>query len=135
MTHRTVEASSFDEYLASEDDSLEDRAAQDADRKERLSRFPHSVMLKVAFPERDFADRWCWEQFGPSDGECTQRHSEYRACNRTEPHSHVGTWRSHWFVKTDYDFGFNEWYFTQRADCGLFVANVVNINWGEHYPK
>ena len=135
MSHRTLVASSFEEYLASDDHSLEERAAQKVDRNERLSRFPYSVMLKVSYPELDFANRWCWQKFGPSDGECTQRYSEYRACDRTEPHSHAGKWTSHWFVKTDYDYGFNEWYFVDSADCDLFVANVDKINWGEHFPK
>ena len=135
MILRTVEPSSIEEYLASEDDSLEDRAIQEADRNERLSRFPYSVMLKLSFPELDFANRWCWRSFGPSDGECTQRYSEYRVCDRTEPHSHAGKWMSHFFVKTDYDFGFNEWYFAESADRDLFVANVDKINWGEQFPK
>ena len=135
MSHRTVVASSFEEYLASDDDSVEERAAQEVDRKERLSRFPHAVMLKVSFPELDYANRWCWQNIGPSHGECTQHCSEYRVCDRTGPHSHTGKWVSHWFVKTDYDFGFNEWYFAENADRDLFVANVDEINWGEHFPK
>jgi hypothetical protein len=135
MSHRTVVASSFEEYLASDDDSVEERAAQETDRNQRLLRFPYSVMLKLSFPERDFANRWCWQNFGPSDGECTQRYSEYRVCDRAEPHSHDGKWTCHWFVKTDYDFGFNEWYFAESVDCDLFVANLDTINWGEHFPK
>lgn len=135
MSYRTVQPSTIEEYLASEDDSLEDRADQEAARQERLSRFPHAVMLKVAFPEMDFANRWCWQNFGPCDGECTQRYSEYRVCDRTEPHSHDGKWTSHFFVKTEYDFGFNEWYFAENKDRDLFVANVYNINWGENFPK
>lgn len=135
MSHRTVVASSFDEYLASDDDSVEDRAAQEVDRTARLSRFPYAVMLKVSFPEIDFANRWCWQNIGPCDGECTQRYSEYRVCDRTEPHAHVGKWASHFFVKTNYDFGFNEWYFAESSDCDSFSANVDKINWGEHFPK
>jgi hypothetical protein len=135
MTYRTVLPSCFDEYLASDDDSVDERRDQEEKRNERLSRFPHSVMLKVSFPECDFANRWCWQHFGPNDGECADHHSEYRVCERTEPHSHVGKWTSHWFVKTDYDFGFNEWYFSESADRELFLANLDNINWGEHYPK
>jgi hypothetical protein len=83
----------------------------------------------------DFANRWCWQNFGPCDGECTQRYSEYRVCDRSEPHSHVGKWTSHWFVKTDYDFGYNEWYFAENVDRDRFLANVDKINWGEHFPK
>lgn len=135
MSHRTVEPSSFEEYLASGADSVEERAVQEVGRNERLSRFPYSAMLKVSFPELDFANRWCWQNFGPGDGECLQHHSEYRVCDLTGPHAHAGKWASHWFVKTDYDFGFNEWYFAERADRDLFVANVDEINWGEHFPK
>ncbi len=64
-----------------------------------------------------------------------QRYSEYRACERTEVHSHVGKWTWHWWAKTDYDFGFNEWYFAESADRELFISNLENVNWGEHYPK
>lgn len=135
MSHRTVILSSFEEYLASADDSPEERAEQKRGRQERLSRFPYAVMLQVSFPEMDFANRWCWQHFGPGDGECTQRHSEYRVCDLTETHSHTGKWMCHWFVKTDYNFGFNEWYFAEQSDHECFLANVDKINWGEKYPK
>lgn len=135
MSYRTVELSSIEEYLAYEDEPIEERADQDIDRNKRLLRFSHSVMLKVSFAELDFAIRWCWQQLGPCDGECTQRTSEYRVCERNEPHSHVGKWMSYWFVKTDYNFGFNEWYFEESADRDRFLANVEMINWGENYPK
>jgi hypothetical protein len=135
MSHRTVVPSSFVEYLASEDDSVEERAAQEADRNQRLSRFPYSVMLELSFAELDFANRWCWQHFGPSDGECLERYSEYSACKLAERHSHIGKWTWHWFVKTDYNYGFNEWYFSEAADRDFFVASVDQINWGEHYPK
>jgi hypothetical protein len=135
MSYKTAVLSSFEDYLDSGGDSSEECAAQSRDRDKRLARFPHFVMLQVAFPELDYANRWCWQQFGPSDGECTQRYSEYRVCALAEPHSHVGTWTWHWFVKTDYDFGFNEWYFAEQADRERFLANLAEINWGEHYPK
>ncbi len=135
MSHRTVVLSSFEEYLASDDVSIEKRAAEELNRNNRLLRFPYSAMLQVSFPELDFAQRWCWQHFGPCDGECTQRYSEYRACDVDDPHFHVGTWASEWFAKTDYNFGFNEWYFAERGNCERFIANVENLYWGEHYPK
>jgi hypothetical protein len=135
MSYRTVVVSSFEEYLASEDDSVEYRAAEEIDRQARLSRFPFSVMLQLSFTELDFANRACWQRLGPSDGECNQPHSEYRMCDRTEPHTHVGKWTWHFFVKTSYDFGFCEWYFAESGDRDWFAANVNEINWGEHYPK
>jgi hypothetical protein len=135
MTHQTAALSSIEAYLRSEDDSPEERAEQMSARNERLSRFPYAVMLQVAFPELDFANRWCWTRFGPTDGECAQKDSEYRVCQIDAPHSHSGVWMSHWYVKTDYNFGFNEWHFTDRSHHDLFLGFVSKIHWGENYPK
>lgn len=134
MSYRTVILSSFEEYLASED-SPEERAEEERERKERLSRFPYAVMLQVSFAELDFANRWCWQHFGPCEGECLQSHSEYPTCDLKGEHSHTGKWTSHWLVKTDYNFGFNEWYFAEKSACEQFLASVNEINWGENYPK
>ena len=135
MSLRTVVPSSFDEYLTSACNSTEARTEEERDRNERLSRFPYAVMLQVSYPELDFANRWCWQSLGPGDGACMQHQSEYRVCDRTDPHSHSGKWMSHWLAKTAYDFGFNEWYFAEREDQECFLAIVDQINWGEKYPK
>jgi hypothetical protein len=135
VTHQTAIVSSIEAYLACEDDTPEERATQNAERNARLLRFPHAVMLQVAFPELDFANRWCWSQFGPADGHCTQKHSQYCACEMDEPHSHSGSWTTHWFVKTEYDFGFNEWYFAKRHQYDQFIAFLPELNWGENFPK
>lgn len=92
-------------------------------------------MLEMAYPELDYAHRWCWQRFGPMNGLCTQKYSEYKVCSDETEHRHIGKWTSHWFVKTDYDFGFNEFYFSERADCDLLLAHLSEIHWGEHYPK
>jgi hypothetical protein len=134
MSHRTVVLSSFEEYLASEGSAAE-RADEEGERRERLARFPYAVMLQVSFPEMDFADRWCWQHFGPRDGECVQHGSEYPVCAIKERHAHAGKWTSHWFAKTDYNFGFNEWYFAHQRDRDLFLESVSEIDWGEKYPK
>jgi hypothetical protein len=133
MSHRTVIMSSFEEYLASEDCLPEARAKEEGERKDRLSRFPYAVTLQVSFAELDFANRWCWQHFGPGDGECFQRQSDYPVCSIPEPHSHTGKWMWYFLVKTDYDFGFCEWYFSEQADRDCFLTNVGEINWGEKY--
>jgi len=69
------------------------------------------------------------------DGSCTQIYSEYRACADDAEHRHSGKWASHFFVKTDYDFGYNEFYFLELADRDIFVAHLSDIGWGEHYPE
>ncbi len=135
MTHRTVVSSTIERYLACEDESPEDRAAEALGREKTILHLPHALMLELAYPEMDFAVRWCWHRFGPRHGECQQEHSQYRVCHIEMPHSHPGRWTTHWFVKTDYDFGFNEWYFFDRADRDLFREGLSAINWGENYPK
>ena len=119
--------SSFEEYLAIEEFSSELRAEAHRERDEILSRFPYAVMLQVDFHEFDFVNRWCWQQFGPCDGECLDRESTCRVCDLTAPHSHTGTWLWHWWVKTGYDFGFNEWYFAEQSHYDLFLRFIPEI--------
>ena len=135
MTHQTVRLADIGDYLASEDDSAAEQAEQSQLRNERLSRFPYAAMLQVAFPELDFINRWCWLQFGPRDGECTQQQSKYRVCEKVMAHAHEGRWTDYWFTKTAYNYGFNEWYFVNSQDFDKFIRHVPDFNWGEHYPK
>ena len=140
MTIRKVELSDYDAFLEYEypegaPGSAEARFADIAARQARMAVFPFSVMLKVSYAEMDFANRWCWQQFGPANAECHQAHSEYSACDQPGPHCHFGRWAVHWYGKTDYNFGFHEWYFSSEADRNRFLKFVPQLNWGEHYPK
>lgn len=135
MIHRTLVLSSIERYTTAYEGYPQEIALQNAERDERLQIFPYSLMLELAFPELDFAVRWCWQHFGPMEGECTQRYSEYRTCFDDFPHGHSGRWITHWFAKSDYDYGFNEWYFCDKSDRDYFLANLDEINWGEKYPK
>lgn len=56
-------------------------------------------------------------------------------CDAPEPHAHQGTWCCRWLVKTDYDFGFCEWYYSILEDKDCFLTFVPTINWGENFPK
>jgi hypothetical protein len=135
--YRTVVRSSFEEYLkfCIEYDNADDAFLADErqSRNEKVLRFPYAVMLQVSFPELDFTNRWCWQSFGPFKGECHKGRIEYPVCHRDEPHCHLGKWLSHFYVKTEYDFGFNEWFFLEMADCDLFIANIDSIHWGENF--
>jgi hypothetical protein len=121
--------------MASGYDLPEAMADECREREERLLSFPYSVMLELAYTELDFANRWCWQHLGPENGECLQKGSEYRVCTEEMPHCHTGKWTTYWFGKTEYDFGFNEWYFIEQSDRDQFLAILPEINWGEHYPK
>lgn len=137
MSFRTVELSDYEAYLAFEypADATESRAADVEVRRAWMVDFPFAVMLLVSFAERDFANRWLWNQFGPAHGECIEHHSEYSACDEPSSHCHLGRWMTYWHVKTEYNFGFNEWYFAREADRDQFLEVVPHLNWGEKYPK
>ncbi len=140
MSVRSVILSSFDEYLQYElgeapPGASTVLAAILQEYRERLVRFPHSVVLQVAYPEIDFANRWCWAQFGPANGECLDAQSNYPSCDLRTSHSHEGKWMSYWLAKTDYDFGFNQWCFVDEADQKRFLEFIPQINWGESFPK
>lgn len=59
MSFRSVHLSDYLSYLkiAYPDGESLDRAQDAEEREIRLARFPHAVMLQVAFPELDFANR------------------------------------------------------------------------------
>lgn len=135
MTHQTAILSTFDAYLETGGDTAAEQLDQQTERQQTLVRFPYPVMLELAFPELDFANRWCWQRFGPNHGECAQKHSDYPICMTDDSHSHIGSWTNKWFVKTDYNFGFNEWYFSIPSDRDRFLEFVPSINWGENFPK
>jgi hypothetical protein len=140
MANKTVERVEFEHFLqeyydAGTPDASESQISEQRERELRLAAFPYEVVLKLSYPEMDFANRWCWQQFGPASGVCEQLSSEYPACLVKEPHFHVGTWAVHWLGKTGYDCGFNEWRFTTKADQGTFLTFVPDITWGEKYEN
>lgn len=134
MPNRTARLSSYDEYRETESNDLDERLYAHQERELLLLRFPFAVMLEAAYPEMDFADRWCWENFGPKDGPCRQFESNYPCCLNDTKHTHHGVWCTRWFEKTDYDFGFNEWYFREQSHQEMFRSFVPLINWGDRFP-
>lgn len=116
-----------------ESGSAEARSTAIEERGDRLAAFPYEVVLQLAYPQMDFAIRWCWQQFGPANGECLQYASEYPACQQGAGHAHEGKWLTHWLAKTAYDFGFNEWCFAEQSDREKFVEFIPSIAWGETY--
>jgi len=135
MTYQTLFVSSFEKYLTTECASGELASEELRDRKIRLKRFPHSVVLELSYPELDFAERWCWQNFGPADGDCLQRDSIYRVCVNGTSHTHSGKWLRHWLAKTDYDFGYCEFNFSDHANQAAFLVQVPSFNWGEKFAK
>lgn len=177
--YKKIHIASYDDYLkkenyhrdcavknnqdmASYDKMLSDKARN---RQEVLLKFPYSVVLQGVYPEHDFVDRWCWQNFGPRNGPCTDGvHSEYTGCpivlateyvskyswkdkdgkehsgeeicyRDVERHSHEGTWQSIWLIKTGYDYGLGEYCFSSEEDRDRFLAAVPTFNLGEKYVK
>ena len=134
-----------------------DEITEIEERQSIHSDFPHVVLVEGDFPEFDVAVRWCWQTFGPLNGECWSN-SEYPACpivlvtehekdriahgkeykikayDQVERHKHQGTWAIHWLGKTDYDHGFGEFCFANEEQLRSFSEQVPKINWGENYP-
>jgi hypothetical protein len=133
MTSRTVELVTYDHYL--NDEYAGACAADYQEHQLRLLQFPYNVVLRLSYPEMDFANRWSWQKFGPPDGECLDSYSEYPTCSEKMSHRHDGKWMSHWLAKTDYNFGYNEWCFELEVDQQRFLEFVPFINWGEKFPK
>ncbi len=131
MTYRTVILSSFEKLRNFEPGKNDDYS----ERERRLQSFPFAVMLQMSFPEIDYTTRLCWQKFGSAHGECTQHYSEYPVCKITDEHCHIGRWAKEFFVKTEYDFGFCEWYFAMQTDYEEFGRCIPEINWGEKFPK
>ncbi|MDB5345327.1 MAG: hypothetical protein JWP89_3704 [Schlesneria sp.] len=140
MTYQTVVLSSFEEYLTTEYDDAEAtladyRGSEVQYRNEWLLRFPFAVMLKLSFAEMDYANRWCWQRFGSPRGECYDESSEYRTCMIDSSHCHDGAWAYLWHTKTEYNYGYCEWFFSSDPQHAQFLEFVPTINWGENFPK
>jgi hypothetical protein len=112
------------EFPVAKDGMVEARVEEEQERRICLAQFPHAILLQLSVSELDFANRWCWEQFGPAQGECCGMHSQYPACHLQGAHSHDGKWMTRWLVKTSYDYGFNEWYFARFPDKVRFLEFV-----------
>lgn len=58
----------------------------------------------------------------------------YPACFEPLPHCHTARrWHSHWYVKTGYDYGYNEFFFADQADYAQFWAFVPQIGAPDEY--
>lgn len=134
VPYRTAKLSSYDAYRISDNDDPDERLCVHEERGLLLLRFPFAVMLEVAYPEVDIANRWCWKTFGPKFSPCYQFQSSYPCCLDESMHEHQGVWCTYWFAKSDYDFGFNEWYFRDRQHHDMFLCFVPLIHWGERFP-
>ena len=143
---------------------IDDQKKLDQNRLEILMTFPYSVVSEGGYPEHDYAGRWCWQHIGPKEGPCDNWHSEYPACplvlateyvrsgeyknpegkivpyrrkTYCDPgeHAHQGRWTSLWLGKTDYDYGFQIYFFADEADYGEFLAAFPTFTWDESWNK
>ena len=116
-----ITISSLSEYLDECDESRAFLVEQLKTREKYLARLSFSVMTVTSYDMIDLANQWCIRQWGQSHGPCEGR--GYLTRNYECP-SDVGTWKSCWFLKIAYDFGFNEWYFQDRQQFTVFVDQV-----------
>ncbi len=105
----------------------------EAERDTWRQRLPYSLVVKLFYPQLDFAERQYRHTFGGCFGECLQRQSEYPSCFEPLPHCHNGRWRARRLAKAGYDFGYCEWLFAEEEACRCLAACVPEIGFGEHY--
>lgn len=138
---------------------IEDQQERDQERRDLLAVFPYSVVAEGFYSEHDYATRWCWQHISPKNGLCDSYQSDYLALSSVleteflehtfyrgnewfhkrywEPaeHAHQGEWAYLWFGKTDYDYGFGEYYFAQDTDRAKFVEAFPAFTWDEAWNR
>jgi hypothetical protein len=154
-----VERNSSVEYHDIEMTDMEEK------RQKLFLEFPFGVLVQGVYPELDNACRWCWQNVSPMKGRCEYQHgSEYPGCplvlateyitegsytdkdgkkwdwkdknyKKVEPHEHEGNWVCYFLGKTGYDYGFQEFYFKNKADRDAFEKAVPTIGLGERYEN
>lgn len=140
--------------------SLDQYPDFDRQRAKLLVRFPYAVVATGFYYEHDYACRWCWQNISPEDGNCSAWQSEYPACplvlateytaqgtwmdkngkilpwerkRYTNPgnHVHEGQWSFFWLGKTDYDYGYGEYYFRDESDRENFLVALSTFQTGK----
>lgn len=101
---------------------LEDEVLKKIEENEK--QFPYTTTVKWDWDTREMEVVWCAQVFGPREGEC----DEPRCCplskKRLRVHSHRGLWKSIWLGKTDYDFGYEMFFFKNKATRDVFEREI-----------
>lgn len=128
MDFNAVIHTDFDAFLYASGESVLELQRLEREREKIRGRFPFAVMLEASYDNQDVANRWCYQNFGPRFGECIEKYSRHPNCDIDVPHSHSGIWTSEWYEKMDYDYGFNEWYFSSQENSDQFIQFVHTMN-------
>lgn len=94
----------LEEYRSFEDDpGLDDIRSV---RSEMIAVLPHSLIVEGSFLEWDNLERWLDRQFGPENG---------------------SVWKSVFYGKTGYDYGYWEFFFSSTIDLELLIKTIPTI--------
>jgi hypothetical protein len=98
--------------------------------------FPYTSTIKWGYSDMDVGHCWCWQTFGPKHGKCEEDCGGERLFLNCPfsglvkaYHSHVGVWTSVWFGKTDYDFGYEQFFFKHKVDRDMFEFGIRAIDY------
>lgn len=151
----TMKISTYDEFVEAYSNRLRKTTINPESREDALKQFPFSIVLLGSYSDHDFCTRWCWENFGPMQGECHEYQSEFPGCplvlateylhpvkinhgdgieeccqekayNNPGDHSHIGDWKKVWLGKIGYDFGFAEYFFLNKEDRNKLEEEFKN---------
>lgn len=154
-----MKISSYENFQQSHSQGRELPDDKKAERSHLHQEFPHVVCMEGVYPEMDMATNWCWKNIGDEHGQCCEASSEYPGCPQvlatekivhhpggkdfppwkektyTKPpeHGHIGNWKTFWYCKTGYDYGFMDFCFKNEADAEKFKAVAETLGLGERY--
>jgi len=104
-------------------------AEYDLMRRQFLASLPNSVIVEGEYSELDMAVNWCLTNIGQPDITSTWKCVAQGAGESQEIAGlQNGQWANQWFYKTDYDYGFMEFYFRSPADPARFVEAVPSFS-------
>lgn len=112
----------FEEFLEDYPHTFCEETLKEINETEK--HLPYTTTVKWMYVAMDDALPWCWQVFGPKDGLCV----DSECCplvlaygrEKVKAHSHQGTWTSIWLGKTDYDFGYEKFFFKYEAARDVF---------------
>jgi len=116
-----IKISNLSAYLDEYDETLAYLIDVLKARESRRCDFPHTLMALLGYDLMDMAKQWCQDQWGP--GGDTYEDRPYQP-----QENQAFLWLTCWMMKTEYDYGFCEWYFREPSHLEQFVAHIQSCN-------
>lgn len=98
----------------------------EADRITILRNLTFSIVTEGACPELEMAVTWCLDNIGQRSSEIGEN-CNYRRLGEISRKQPGNSWNELWYGKTEYDYGFSEFFFENESDLNAFELQVSNF--------